>query len=407
MNNHARLPQPADYALARYARQLWSITGKTLISVFPYESFIVYAQSGTWVLERHPSQALEADLIRLNRLFETIEMRRGSKVPLYVENDRHRLLTDCEGEKWSLRPLVISRHQPESEVTESMVRMAAVSLADIHVHGIQEAGLVQPQPYNSLTVVTSVLQRFDELALTIYTDQPKWGPVALFHSLVHVEDDETDPEDLATVISKLPDSNFLKRFRQRKTKDARIRWSSPAHRPQLRWIDLRNRLAATIEAIELEEKALGYPRTLVHGDYGPATIMFDRERISEIVGWRSLSGACPIYDLGYAALMFSAPWKAPYRPASLGVIPHFDSQKLDLLVTIYRSMVLNLLSIEGKNTGFGRAVKSRTLLTNYMRLACYRLLNAMLDDERAMPLGAQNRCRGVLHALHVERLLWP
>jgi hypothetical protein len=390
------------------------VHAKKLISSFPYESFIIYAASGTWLLERHPSDALEADFIRLNRVFERISAYRRRDVPTYIENDQSRLLTISNGEKWSLRPLVISAHQPESEANINMVRMAAVSLADIHVHSVQEASFIKPQPYTSFHLIDSVLQRFDELALTIYADGPRWSriaesdkpnPLALFRSLVHAEEEEIELERLATVVTKLPDSGFLKRFRMRKAKDARERWSKEVP-PQLRWIQLRNRLARTIEAIEEEEKRLGYPRTLLHGDYCLSNVLFDRDRITEIVGWRSLNGGCPIYDLGYAALMFSANCKGSCRPALHGVAPGFDRDKLDQFVMTYRSAVLPMLTAEGRNSGFAKAVKSPTLLLNYMRLACYRVLTVMLDEERAMVLDPKVRCHGVLHALQVERQLW-
>jgi len=163
---------------------------------------------------------------------------------------------------------------------------------------------------------------------------------------------------------------------------------------------LRDEVASTMKLLQGTHSGSFAPPTVVHGDYHAGNTLFQGDRLIAIVDLSYVHLGSPLYDLGYATVMFGTNWlrsdslqaAADTSPA----LPEFQAA----FVMAYRKAVRQL----SHDSSWISEINDSALLHKYMKLACFLIMHWALEptssDEEL-----QTRNRVYLNALALLRQL--
>jgi len=378
------------------------------------ECYRVESDRGIWHLQRHPNGTTEDELQSLNALFLLLEEGEYHVSSRYARNDRGDLGSGMLDECWTLSSIAsqaqFNTPWVGSSLTSNMLDSAAEVLANIHAYGL--VYLHRTNRAISVSPTTpALLTRFSRMFPKIYGSegQPtglescRVHPLMLFRSLVPTDRTQTAGAD---VIDNTDRSASDPDYVMAKLMDADLSWQPGPSQTSLRYAVLTGRVRHVLEELRREELALGSPETIVHGKFGCESLLFDHSRITKIIGWQGLRLGSPMADLAYAAVMLMTDWTKKCRPHDCMSTADFNRTAFERFYQHYQSTIERLCGEVGMSSSFGRAIQSVTLLTNYMRLACYRILLDQLENDAIENHVTDLRCRMISQVLHIERLLW-
>jgi len=291
-----------------------------------------------------------------------------------------------------------------------MLDSAAEVLANIHAYGsvyIQRGNRilsVSPAP-------PALLTRFARLSPKIYgsegqatgLEKRRRHPLMLFRSLVPADRTQTTCVTVVNNTGK-PEPDIA--YHEQKLMDADLAWQPEASHTPLRYAVLMARVRHVLEEIHREETALGKPETIVHGNYGCENLVYDRSRIVRVIGWQGLRLGSPLADLGQAFVMLMTDWSKPSRPHDCNTMADFNKAEAQRFYEHYATVMTRLCGGVMMPLNFPQVLQSGSLIKNYMRLACYRILVEQLESQGMSDYHLNIRCRVITQVLHVERLLW-
>jgi hypothetical protein len=380
-------------------------------------TYRVKSARGLWYLQLQPRDTSEDELAQANAFFQELRKSPCPVLPGFLLNDRDCLGTRMNGECWTLSALspkaVFNTPWLCEEQNTKMADGAAEALAYVHAYGllhIRRAGLPQSSEIELATLV-SQLDRFNKFSRAIYSHKPAaWPasgkhPITLFQTLVPEYPLEA-ADQRVLVIDNSGEPESFSEYQEEKIADAELVWMRSGLRGPMCWHSLYHRFYQTVSALRQEERALGYPRTIVHGNYAMNNLQYDDDKLERITGWQGFQALSPLYDLAYAGVMLSVKWSHPSRPHDVVSAGDFDEEKFGRFVGYYHDCMLKLCGKAVMSSDFGSAIESTTLLQNYMRVACYRILLEQLENDSAGNPGFDIRCRVITQILHVERMLW-
>jgi Ser/Thr protein kinase RdoA (MazF antagonist) len=158
---------------------------------------------------------------------------------------------------------------------------------------------------------------------------------------------------------------------------------------------LREEVSTTVQQLEDPDYEHA-PHTVLHGDYHAGNTLFQGDRLVGIVDLHYVHLGSPVYDLGYATVMFGTDWLRNDHDNQGGspALPEFQAA----FVMAYRKTVRQI----GAEPAWLAAVNDSALLHKYMKLACFLIMHwAMEPTSSEEHLKTRNRV--YLNALSLLR----
>jgi len=135
---------------------------------------------------------------------------------------------------------------------------------------------------------------------------------------------------------------------------------------------LREEVSTTVQQLQ-DPNYEHAPHTVLHGDYHPGNTLFQGDRLVGICDFNYAHLGSPVYDLGYATVMFGTNWSSNEQESQKGslALPEFQAS----FVMAYRKAVRQL----GPDPEWLAAVNDSALLHKYMKLACFLTMHWALE----------------------------
>lgn len=313
------------------------------------ELYKVESEKGTWLLKGHstgtPDNQLRAEHTIVSAL---VENGFTLGVPFVLSDDGQPYV------KSGNRCWTISRYiddDPEFDWTRSnwsseTCASAAAGLAQLHLAG-----------YRMLKRSTSIRSEFQPNQINTFTSK--------FHEAIRQLEKSSEIA-----------ASGLKEFTESTT-----------------W--LREEVSTTVE--QLHDLDFGHaPPTVLHGDFHAGNTLFQGDRLVAVVDFRYVHLGSPVYDLGYATVMFGTNWlRNEQDPQDVSpAIPEFQAA----FAMAYRKAVRQL----GPDPAWLAAVNDSVLLHTYMKLAIFLIMHWALEPT-ATPVELKVRNRIYVNALGLLR----
>jgi hypothetical protein len=374
-------------------------------------SYRVLGERGVFYLVQHPAGTSEQDLERSDHFFQMMAASNHPVTSRYLFNHSNKIGAKWFDQIWTLcelpsRAEVNSAWQSES-LSQTMIDFAAEALAQIHAHGLVclREDQLDGMPFSPNPEI-HLIERLVQVGRRIYNSNI---PLAqLFCTLVPLYPADTTEQYVHLIDNTNQPDNMVKRDVEPHLSRADVRWMQGAWRGPACWSDLIERARETLHDLRTAEQTLGFPTTVLHGNYSFQNLVFDGPRLAQVLGWQSYRLGSPLQDLGHAAVMLCTRWGRQSRPYLIDTPADFDKYRFDRLRSRYLSALHELCGSVTMDSSFGRATKSMKLLIGYMRLACYCILVEELEriftavnDPRA-----KERIYLIPQVMHVERLSW-
>lgn len=158
---------------------------------------------------------------------------------------------------------------------------------------------------------------------------------------------------------------------------------------------LREEVSTTVQQLQDTDYERA-PYTVLHGDYHAGNTLFQGDRLVGIIDLQYVHLGSPVYDLGYATVMFGTDWSRNDHDGQNGSLslPEFQAA----FVMAYRKTVRQFAT----NPAWLAAVNDSALLHKYMKLACFLIMHWAMEPA-ASEEELKTRNRVYLNALGLLR----
>jgi Ser/Thr protein kinase RdoA (MazF antagonist) len=313
------------------------------------ELFKVETEKGTWLLKGHDVGTSEKQ-IRAEHTIATALLENGLKLAVpFLPSDDGQPYTKYTDRYWTVnRYLDEDRRYDWTRPTWSSETCAnaAAGLAQLHLAG-----------YRLLKRASSIRSEFSPNQINTFTSKFDEAVKQLEHG-----------SGLAAA--------GLKEFTESTT-----------------W--LREEVSTTVQQLQDPDYEHA-PHTVLHGDYHAGNTLFRGDRLIGIIDLHYVHLGSPVYDLGYATIMFGTDWYRNDHENQGGspALPEFQAA----FVMAYRKAVRQI----GADPAWLAAINDSALLHKYMKLACFLIMHwAMEPTSSEEQLKTRNRV--YLNALSLLR----